>query len=111
MQEKEVERIERLNPIVEVAVELGLEVHGHLGVCFNSDRHAGETEPALFFNVARNSFLCRTCEDIGGGVIDFVCQYKQWDRRKAVDWLVHRIEFDQQTREIYYHRRGKRRKP
>lgn len=102
MDSKEIARIEQANQIVEVAVELGLKVRGNLGVCFRSDRHVGENEPTLFFNVARNSFLCRTCEDVGGGVIEFICQYKGWERQKAIDWLVHRVDFDQETRRKYY---------
>jgi hypothetical protein len=102
MEEKEIARIEQANPIIEVAVELGLKVRGNLGTCFRLERHLERKEPSLFFNVARNSFLCKTCEDVGGGVIDFICQYKSWERQKAIEWLAHRIEFDQQTRKMYY---------
>ena len=102
MEEKEIKRIEQANAIVEVAVELGLKVRNNLGLCFRTERHGGEDEPTLFFNVARNSFLCKTCQDVGGGVIDFLCQYKDWDREEAVGWLAHRIEFDLQTRQMYY---------
>jgi len=102
MEEKEITRIEQANAIIEVAVELGLNVRGNLGSCFRAERHLGEEEPSLFFNVARNSFLCKTCDDVGGGVIDLICQYKCWEPQKAIDWLAHRIEFDQQTRKMYY---------
>lgn len=102
MEEKELKRIEQANPIVEVAVELGLKVRANLGACFRMERHLEDEEPSLFFNVARNSFLCKTCEDVGGSVIDFICQYKCWEREKAIEWLAHRIEFDQQTRKMYY---------
>lgn len=107
MEEKEIKRIEQANAIVEVAVELGLKVRNNLGLCFRTERHSGEAEPTLFFNVARNSFLCKSCQDVGGGVIEFLCQYKDWDREKAIEWLAHRIEFDQQTRQMYY-TRGKK---
>lgn len=109
MKEKEIKHIEQANSLVEVAEELGLKVRANLGSCFRSERHLGQGEPSLFFNVARNSFLCKTCEDVGGGVIDFICQYKGWERQKAIEWLVHRIEFDQQTREMYYSRGKKKR--
>lgn len=109
MDEKEVARIELANPIVEVAVELGIKVRGNLGECFRSDRHTGQDEPTLFFNVARNTFLCKQCQDVGGGVIAFLCQYKGWGRQEAIDWLVHRIEFDQETRKKYYSRGKKKR--
>jgi hypothetical protein len=107
MEAKEIERIEQANSIVEVAVEMGVKLRANLGPCFRTDRHAEGDEPSLFFNVADNTFLCRTCRDVGGGVIDFVCQYKSWPRQKAIEWLVHRIEFDQQTRRMYY-TRGKK---
>lgn len=107
MEEKEIRQIEQANPIVEVAVELGLKVRGNLGSCFHIDRHLGEDNPTLFFNVARNSFLCKTCDDVGGGVIDFICQYKGWERQQAIAWLAHRIEFDRETRTKYY-TRGKK---
>jgi hypothetical protein len=108
MEEKEIRLIEQANAIVEVAVELGLKVRGNLGACFRTERHLGQDEPSLFFNVARNSFLCKTCEDVGGGVIEFICQYKGWERQKALEWLAHRIEFDRQTRKMYYSRGKKR---
>lgn len=106
MEEKELKLIEQANPIIEVAAELGLKVRGNLGPCFHAERHT-EKDPSLFFNVARNSFLCKTCKDVGGGVIDFICQYKGWERQKAIEWLAHRIEFDQETRQKYY-TRGKK---
>jgi hypothetical protein len=102
MEEQEMKQIEQANPIIEVAAELGLKVRGNLGPCFRIERHVEKEELSLFFNVARNSFLCRTCEDVGGGVIDFICQFKSWEREKAIEWLTHRIEFDQQTRKMYY---------
>lgn len=102
-------RLEQANPIVEVAVEMGLRVRNNLGVCFRRQQHAGENEPSLFFNVAQNTFFCRQCQDVGGGVIDFVCQYKGWERQRAIEWLVHRLEFDQETRQKYYYR-GRRKK-
>jgi len=102
MEEEELKRIEQANPIVEVAVELGLTVRRNLGPCFRAERHLGEDEPSLFFNVARNTFLCKRCDDVGGSVIDFICQYKSWERQKAIEWLAHRMDFDQQTRKMYY---------
>jgi hypothetical protein len=108
MEEKEISRIEQANAIVEVAVELGLTVKGNLGACFRTERHLGEDKPSLFFNVALNSFLCKTCDDVGGGVVEFICQYKGWECQKALEWLAHRIEFDQQTRQMYYSRGKKK---
>lgn len=102
MEEKEIARIVQANAIIEVAVELGYKVRGNLGPCFRVERHSPEEEPALFFNVAHNSFLCKSCNDVGGGVVEFICQYKGWEQEKAIEWLVHRIEFDQQTRKMYY---------
>lgn len=109
MPENELKRLEQKNPIVEVAVEMGLTVRNNLATCFRTDRHTGDGAPSLFFNVAKNTFLCRTCPDVGGGVIDFICQVKGWQRQQAIDWLAHRIEFDRQTREMYYERHGRRR--
>ena len=102
MEEREIRRIEQANAIIEVAVELGMKVRGNLAPCFRTERHGQADEPTLFFNVARNSFLCKACKDVGGGVIDFICQYKDWKREKAIEWLAHRIEFDRQTRDMYY---------
>ena len=102
MEEQELKRIEQSNSIVEVAVEMGLKLRANIGSCFRSEQHSEEDEPSLFFNVAKNTFFCRTCPDVGGGVVDFVCQYKNWESQEAIDWLVHRIEFDQQTRQMYY---------
>jgi hypothetical protein len=45
---------------------------------------------------------------VAGDVIDFVCQSQEWDRQKAIDWLSHRIEFDQKTRSMYYGRGKKK---
>jgi hypothetical protein len=102
MGNNDIRRIEKANSIVEVAVEMGLKLRANLGPCFRTERHSDKDEHSLFFNVAKNTFLCKTCPDVGGGIIDFVCQYKNWERQKAIDWLLHRIEFDQQTRELYY---------
>ena len=108
MEEQEIKQIEQANSIVEVAEEMGLKVRKNLGTCFYTERHLEEDGPSLFFNVARNSFLCKSCQDVGGGVIDFICQYKGWERQKAVEWLAHRMEFDQQTRKMYYSRGKKK---
>jgi hypothetical protein len=109
METREIRRIEQANPILEVAAEMGLKVRGNLGSCFRTEKHAAGDEPTLFFNVAKNTFLCKTCRDVGGGVIDLVCQFKGWQRRQAIEWLVHRIEFDQQTRRMYYSKGKKKR--
>lgn len=108
MKEQERRLIEQANPIIEVAVEMGLKVRGNLGLCFRTERHLGEDEPSLFFNVARNSFLCKSCDDVGGSVVDFICQYKNWEPQKAIEWLAHRMDFDQQTRKLYYSRGKKK---
>lgn len=107
MEEHEIRSIEKANPILEVAAEMGLKVRANLGACFRPERHRPDDEPTLFFNVAKNTFLCKTCGDVGGSVIDFVCQLKGWQRQQAIDWLSHRIEFDRQTRQMYY-TRGKK---
>lgn len=109
MQENELKRLEQKNPIVEVAVEMGFTVRNNMTACFRTDRHGQGDAPSLFFNIAKNTFLCRTCPDVGGGVTDFICQAKGWPREQAIEWLAHRIEFDRQTREMYYERRGRRR--
>ena len=101
MKDHELKRIEMANPIVQVAMEMGIRVRNNLGPCFHTDRHAGDDEPTLFFNVATNTFFCKRCRDVGGGVIDFVCQYKGWQRQQAIEWLVHRNQFDQETRQKY----------
>ncbi len=100
--------LERASSIIEVATELGIKVRGNVGRCFKKERHSDEAEtPTLFFNPAKNSFFCTICPDVGGSVIDLVCQRQGWDREKAMDWLAHRSEFDQLTRKLY-HGKGKK---
>ncbi len=102
MNASEVKRIERASPVIAVAVELGLRIRGNMGTCFMRDRHADDGDAmTLFFNPARNSFFCKTCPDVGGGVTDLVCQVRGWDRQKAAEWLAHRLEFDRETKEMY----------
>ena len=108
MLEDEIKRLKMFSPIVEVAVEMGLRVKNNLAVCFREQQHLGESEPTLFFNVSQNTFLCKSCQDIGGDVVDFICQYKGWEPRQAIEWLVHRIEFDHETRQKYYVRGKKK---
>jgi hypothetical protein len=107
MEENSVKQLERSNPIVEVAVELGLKLNANMGKCFYPQRHGADPSPTLFFNVAKNTFFCKTCTDVGGGVIDLVRQVKGWDRQQAIDWLAHRNEFDQLTKKRY-HGKGKK---
>jgi hypothetical protein len=107
MNDKELKALEQDNPILQVAVELGIKVRSNMGKCFQNERHAADSDEfTLFFNLAKNSFFCKICSDVGGNVIDLVSQYQSWSQQKAVEWLKHRIEFDQQTQEMYY-RRGK----
>jgi hypothetical protein len=108
MEDRDLNKLEQGNPILQVAVELGIKVRSTTGICFRSERHVnGSDEFTLFFDLAKNSFFCKTCSDVGGNVIDLVCQYQGCDREKAIDWLKHRIEFDLQTRELYY-QKGKK---
>lgn len=95
--------IERANPIIQIAIELGIRIQGSTGVCFHKDRHGLKADQfTLFFKPVQNSFFCKNCPDIGGSVVDLVCQHQGWDRETAMDWLVHRNEFDQMTRKLYY---------
>jgi hypothetical protein len=94
-------QVEKASPIVQVAIELGFKVRGNMARCFRGDRHADPGEATLFFNVARNSFFCKICSDVGGGVADLVSQFKGWDRGRALEWLAHRIDFDRETRARY----------
>ena len=107
-EEVDLKELEKANPIIQVATELGIKVQGSMGRCFKEDSHsaAGEHQ-TLFFNPARNSFHCRICADVGGSVIDLVCQIRGWDRQQAVEWLAHRVEFHQLTRNRY-HGKGKK---
>jgi hypothetical protein len=109
MEPDELRRIEQRNPILQVAIELGLKVRGSIGECFRGERHPDAGSTTLFFDVARNTFFCKSCSDVGGGVIDLVCQVRGWERQQAIEWLAHRLDFDQKTREMYYGRG--RRKP
>lgn len=97
--------LEKANQIVEVAVELGIKVRGNMGKCFRHEGHAdGSDDFTLFFNLAENNFFCKYCTDVGGDVVDLVAQYQGCERQSAIDWLEHRVEFDQQTRKMYYQR-------
>lgn len=108
MPEIDLKMLERASPIIGVATELGIKVRGNMARCFRKERHPDESEvPTLFFNAAKNNFFCRTCPDVGGSVIDLVRQFQGWDRERALDWLAHRSEFDQITRQRYH---GKGRK-
>ncbi len=104
MDSSEIERIEKANPILQVALELGFKVRGNVSTCFRGERHPEPDGAKLFFDVARNRFFCTVCSDVGGGVIDLVCQLRGWEREKAIEWLAHRRDFDLHTRNLYYGR-------
>lgn len=111
MEDQDLKKLERGNPILQVAVELGIKVRSSTGICFRSERHPdGSDEFTLFFDLAKNSFFCKTCSDVGGNVIDLVCLCQGCDREKAINWLKHRIEFDLETRELYYQKNKKRKR-
>jgi hypothetical protein len=108
MEDRDLKMLEHGNPILQVAVELGIKVRSTTGICFRSERHADTSDEfTLFFDLAKNSFFCKTCSDVSGNVIDLVCLYQSCDREKAINWLKHRIEFDLKTRELYY-KKGKK---
>jgi hypothetical protein len=103
MEKIDLEKLKRANSIIPVAIELGIKVRGNMGKCFKTERHTDDNEElTLFFNPAQNSFFCKDCEDVGGSVINLVCQYKGWEQKKAVDWLAHRHQFDQMTQKRYH---------
>jgi hypothetical protein len=109
--ELDIQALEKANPIIEVAVELGITVRGSMGKCFKADGHASDDgKPTLFFNPGKNTFLCRSCKEVGGTVVDLVRQYKGWDERKAIEWLAHRAEFDQLTTKLYQGK-GRKKRP
>jgi hypothetical protein len=109
MDSKDLKLLEQGNPILQVATELGIKIRSNMGRCFQGGHHSDDPdELTLFFNLADNSFFCKVCPDIGGGVIDLVCQRQGWEREKAIDWLKHRIAFDVETQKMYY-RKDKRR--
>jgi len=111
MEEPDLKKLELANPIIKVAIELGIKVQGSRGRCFQEDTHPSKDDkPTLFFNPAKNTFLCTQCTGLGGTVVDLVCQYKGWDRKKAIDWLAHRAEFDAFTAGLYHGKGLKRRK-
>jgi hypothetical protein len=110
MDEQELKVLQQASPILEIAVELGIKLRSNMGQCFRGEKHAaGAADFSLFFNPAENSFFCRACEDVGGDVIDLVCQCKGWPRDQAIEWLAHRRTFDLETRDKYYGRADKRR--
>lgn len=108
MQTKDLKLLEQGNPILQVAIELGIKIRSNMGICFQSENHTDDPDEfTLFFNLADNRFFCKACPNIGGNVIDLVCQRQGWQRQKAVDWLRHRIDFDIETQNKYY-RKDKR---
>lgn len=108
MDENDLKRLEQASAIIQVAIELGIKVKGSVGKCFKQDVHAADDGIlTLFFNPARNSFTCRVCPDVGGSVVDLVCQCRGWDKKRAIEWLAHRAEFDEHTRALY-HGKGKK---
>jgi len=108
MEELDLQKLERANPIVQVATELGIKIQGSMGKCFKRDRHlAGDEKPTLFLNTGKNTFRCRVCPDVGGTVVDLVSQHEGWDRERAIEWLAHRAQFDEFTKRLYH---GKGRK-
>jgi hypothetical protein len=107
MDDMDVKRIESTERIIEVAIELGIKVRGNMGPCFRSERHKEDEAPTLFFNPVKNTFMCRTCPDVGGSVVDLICQQRGWERQRALEWLEHRAEFDRRTHSMYH---GKGRK-
>jgi hypothetical protein len=103
MEKRELKLLERGNPIVQVAIELGIKTRSNMGICFQKERHIDDADEfTLFFNLADNSFFCKACPHIGGSVIDLVCQSQGWERQKAIEWLNHRIDFDAETKKKYY---------
>lgn len=109
MDDRELKALRQVSPILEIAVELGIKLRGNMGQCFRPENHFdGAGDHSLFFNPAQNTFFCRACGDVGGDVIDLVCQLKGWNRDEAIEWLAHRREFDLETRDKYYGRGKKK---
>ena len=108
MEAKDLKRLETASPIISVAIELGIKVRGSVATCFREQNHAGDANtPTLVFNPGKNTFFCKTCPDVGGSVVDLVCQYRGWGKEEAIAWLAHRAEFDQMTSALY-HGKGKK---
>lgn len=108
MKTKDLKSLEQGNPILQVAIELGIKIRSNMGLCFQRESHIDESDEfTLFFNLADNSYFCKVCSNIGGSVIDLVGQSQGWERQKAIDWLRHRIDFDLETQNKYY-RKDKR---
>lgn len=107
MEDADVKRIEKVSRIIEVAMELGIKIQGNMGQCFRTERHKESKALTLFFNPVKNTFLCKTCPDVGGSVVDLVCQRRGWEKQQALEWLAHRDEFDRLT-ESMYHGKGKK---
>jgi hypothetical protein len=103
MEKRDLKLLEQGSPIIQIAIELGIKTRSNMGICFQSENHSDDAdEYTLFFNLADNTYFCKACPDIGGSVIDLVCQRQQWERQEAIDWLKHRIDFDVETKKKYY---------
>lgn len=77
--------------ILDVVKKLGLQMRGRNALCFMHD----DQRPSLTIYKGTNSWYCYTCCK-GGGVIDLVESYFNYDRDKACKWL--EVEFDIQPR-------------
>lgn len=76
--------IQKINdlPIEEVAERLGMEVKRHWTLCpFHND-----SNPSLYFRVARNKYRCFVCEKYGGP-IDLTMKMLNLSFLDAVKWL------------------------
>ena len=65
MNDADIQKLEQINSIIEVATELGIKVRGGIGKCYHAENHP-DHEFTLFFNPSKNTFFCKICSDVGG---------------------------------------------
>jgi DNA primase len=89
------QKIKKLNGIVDVAREFGYDIEDDAMVCFRAQSHENTNNPrSLKFDPERNSFKCSDCESIGGDVIDFVVQGRGLRFYDAVRYLADRVNLE-----------------
>ena len=94
----DVEKILKVNSIIDVAREFGLNVGKNVIPCIKKKNHVDQNgPPTMTLNLIKNTFRCWVCSDVGGDVIDLVMQVKNVDRDKAIQFLSIRSEIKSES--------------
>jgi DNA primase catalytic core len=87
---QEIQKLKELNPILDVASDLGINVVRGKARCIFPENHTnGDKTPSMTIN--NNGYKCWACHDVGGDVISLVMQTQSLTFNKALDWLNDRV--------------------